>query len=146
MKTATTRILIVFTLLTFPINTLYGQEPLILLEKDTSHILTQEALNLGDPTFPTPRTSSGFAFLGNFNHHISSQDGLVSHGDYQYAVYYNKDRHVVLARRSHDSFDWNEIVFDDYVQGVNDAHNYISMGISPNDGTIHFSFDHHRDT
>jgi hypothetical protein len=33
----------------------------------------------------------------------------------------------------------------DYYFDSNDAHNVVSMGICPNDGTIHLAFDHHGD-
>lgn len=42
--------------------------------------------------------------------------------------------------------DWEVIVLDDYYFDTNDAHNMISMGICPNDGTIHLSFDHHGES
>ena len=39
--------------------------------------------------------------------------------------------------------DWQIIELFDYTFTSNDAHNMISIGICPNDGTIHLSFDHH---
>jgi BNR repeat-containing family member len=35
------------------------------------------------------------------------------------------------------------IRFNDYNFKSNDAHNIISIGICPQDGTIHLAFDHH---
>ncbi len=40
---------------------------------------------------------------------------------------------------------WETIRFTDYLFESHDAHNTISMGICPNDGTIHLAFDHHGD-
>ena len=40
---------------------------------------------------------------------------------------------------------WQIIELADYTFSTNDAHNMISMGICPKDGTIHLSFDHHGD-
>ena len=41
---------------------------------------------------------------------------------------------------------WEIIELTDYTFTSNDAHNMISMGICPNDGTIHLSYDHHGST
>ena len=101
--------------------------------------LTEAALNLGDPAYPLT------SFLGPMNTGIAHQDAIVSHGNYQYVVYYNKGRHLCISRRRHNTDRWEEIVFTDYVQGINDAHNKANMGICPNDGTIHIAFDHHAD-
>jgi len=74
------------------------------------------------------------------------QDALASFNGWQYAAYY-KDagtvRHVALARRPLPDGDWERLEFTDYQQTINDAHNVISLGISPLDGTIHLSFDAH---
>jgi hypothetical protein len=58
-------------------------------------------------------------------------------------VYYDGSRRVCLARRELPEGDWNIIRFVDYDFQSNDAHNTISMGICPKDGTIHLAFDHH---
>jgi len=71
------------------------------------------------------------------------QDAVVSHKGYQYVVYYDADRHVCIARRRLPGGRWETIRFTDYDFKSNDAHNVISMGICPKDGTIHLAFDHH---
>jgi len=71
------------------------------------------------------------------------QEAIISHGAYQYLVYYNAQRNVCLSRRKLPAGQWETIRFTDYLFQSNDAHNTISMGICPNDGTIHLSFDHH---
>ncbi len=73
------------------------------------------------------------------------QDIITSYNGYQYVAYYNGDRRVCLARRILDSDIWQTIIFTDYLFSGDDAHDTISMGICPNDGTIHLAFDHHGD-
>lgn len=74
------------------------------------------------------------------------QDVLVSHKGFQYLGYYNDARHVCLARRQLPDGNWQILELDDYDFKSNDAHNTISIGICPEDGTIHLAFDHHGDT
>jgi hypothetical protein len=74
------------------------------------------------------------------------QDGLVTHNGWQYAAFYayfGSNRHVCVSRRQLPSGSWEKLVLTDYTQTANDGHNSVSMGICPNDGTIHLSFDHH---
>jgi len=71
------------------------------------------------------------------------QDAVMTHGSYQYVGYYDGDRHVCLARRELPDGDWQIVRFPDYDFKSNDAHNTISIGICPQDGTIHMAFDHH---
>ena len=71
------------------------------------------------------------------------QDALVTHKNYQYAGYYDDQRHVCMARRRLSQGNWEIIRFMDYNFKSNDAHNTISIGICPGDGTIHMAFDHH---
>ncbi len=84
---------------------------------------------------------------GNFGQAINGvsfqQDAVISHNGYQYVAYYNGNRHVCVARRYLPSGPWQTIELTDYYFASNDAHNTISMGICPNDGTIHLAFDHH---
>jgi len=84
---------------------------------------------------------------GNFGQAINGvsfqQEVMVTHQDYQYAAYYDGERRVCIARRQLPKGDWQVIQFQDYRFESNDSHNTISMGICPNDGTIHLAFDHH---
>jgi hypothetical protein len=48
-----------------------------------------------------------------------------------------------MARRALPFGDWSKFEFTDYTNTANDAHNTISLGITPGDGTLHISFDHH---
>ena len=84
---------------------------------------------------------------GNFGQSINGesfqQDALVTHNNFQYLAYYDSSRHVCVARKNLNRNDWEILRLTDYHFKSNDAHNTISMGICPNDGTIHLAFDHH---
>ena len=71
------------------------------------------------------------------------QDALTSHAGWQYLGYYDANRRVCLARRKLPGGPWDIIRFTDYNFTSNDAHNIISLGLCPVDGTLHLSFDHH---
>lgn len=85
-------------------------------------------------------------FSSAINGRSYQKDALVSHMGFQYMAYYDQQRHVCLSRRKLPTGNWETIRFLDYPFQSNDAHNIISMGICPNDGTIHLAFDHHVDT
>jgi len=86
------------------------------------------------------------SYGGYLNGESFQQDGLVSYGNYQYAAFWNSARHVVLARREWPSGAWSALEFSDYTNSEGDAHNTISIGICPGDGTLHLAFDHHGST
>ena len=71
------------------------------------------------------------------------QDAVVTHKGWQYVTYYDAERRVCLARRTLSAGQWEIVRFTDYDFKSHDAHNTISMGICPKDGTIHLAFDHH---
>ncbi|MFG6686791.1 BNR repeat-containing protein [Mariniflexile sp. HNIBRBA6329] len=71
------------------------------------------------------------------------KDALASHNGYQYIAYYNENRCVCISRRKLPEGDWKTIQFLDYDFKSDDSHNIVSLGICPNDGTIHLAFDHH---
>ncbi len=75
------------------------------------------------------------------------QEMIWTHNGWQYVTYYNGSRRVCLSRRQLPSGPWQKIIFTDYrLSTTTDAHNVVTMGICPNDGTIHLSFDHHGGT
>ncbi len=84
---------------------------------------------------------------GSFGQSINGvsfqQEAVLTHGGRQYVGYYDANRRVCIARRRLPDGDWNIVRFDDYDFQSNDAHNVISIGICPADGTIHLAFDHH---
>ena len=88
-------------------------------------------------------TLVGGAYGTSINGLSFQQDMIISHNSWQYVAYYNSSRHVSIARRQLPSGNWQIFEFTDYYFDSNDAHNVISMGICPNDGTIHLAFDHH---
>lgn len=85
-------------------------------------------------------------FSSAINGKSYQKDAIASHKGFQYLAFYDEKRHVCLARRKLPQGNWETIRFLDYHFKSNDAHNVISMGICPNDGTIHLAFDHHVDT
>jgi hypothetical protein len=91
-------------------------------------------------------TTSGLTIVsygGYLNGESFQQDGVVSYKGYQYAAFWNTNRNVVMARRALPSGAWEKFDFTDYKNSEDDAHNTISLGICPGDGTLHVSFDHH---
>jgi hypothetical protein len=86
------------------------------------------------------------SYGGYLNGESFQQDGIVSYGGYQYAAFWNTQRHVVLARRELPSGAWSALEFSDYTNTEGDAHNTISLGVCPGDGTLHLAFDHHGST
>lgn len=92
------------------------------------------------------QASSWYGSYGNLylNGLSYAQDQLVTYGGWQYAAYYDAQRHVAVARRRLPAGPWQVLSLTDYRQTVDDTHNNISMGISA-DGRIHLSFDHHGD-
>ena len=83
------------------------------------------------------------SYGGYLNGESFQQEGILTYNGYQYTCFYNTNRHIILARRQLPSGAWNKIEISDYVQSVDDAHNTISLGIAPTDGTLHIAFDHH---
>ncbi len=73
---------------------------------------------------------------------IFRTNSVTTHGDTQYAAYYDADGHVVLARRTLGSTDWT-VKRTRYRGNVRDAHNGIVMAVDGT-GTLHVSWDHHN--
>ncbi|MBI1337352.1 MAG: hypothetical protein GC164_10370 [Phycisphaera sp.] len=109
----------------------------IKIEKVGDTVVDAKALVLGDPKFG-PRKYGPV-----INGVTGQQEAILTYNGYQYATYYDADRHVCLARRERPAGEWQVIRFTDYLFKNNDGHNFISMGICPGDGTIHLAFDHH---
>lgn len=83
------------------------------------------------------------AYGGYLNGEAFQQDGILTYNNYQYTAFWNTARHVVLARRSLPNGTWATRELTDYTNTTADDHNTISLGVSPADGTLHLSFDHH---
>ena len=67
-------------------------------------------------------------------------------GDIGFQVSAQADQPQTMFSMTYSVKDWDIISLPDYIFSNNDAHNVVSMGICPNDGTIHLSFDHHGNT
>jgi hypothetical protein len=94
-------------------------------------------------------TSAGLSLVsygGYLNGESFQQEGILTHEGYQYTAFWNTARHVVMARRPLPDGAWSSFEFSDYTNTEADAHNTISLGISPADGTLHVAFDHHSST
>jgi hypothetical protein len=91
-------------------------------------------------------TTSGLTVVsygGLLNGESFQQAGILSYNGYQYTAFWNASEHVVLARRALPVGAWEKIELTDYHLAAEDAHNTISLGIAPGDGTLHLAFDHH---
>ncbi len=82
-------------------------------------------------------------FSSAINGRTYQKDAIATFNGYQYMAYYNHERRVCLSRRELPTGEWSTIRFFDYLFESDDAHNIVSFGICPNDGTIHLAFDHH---
>ncbi len=100
-------------------------------------------IKAGDSMVDTEALTIQGAFGQCINGLSFQQDAVATHAAHQYVGYYDCDRRVCLARRKLPKGDWRVIRFADYDFTSNDAHNIISIGICPKDGTIHVAFDHH---
>jgi hypothetical protein len=73
------------------------------------------------------------------------QDKLVSYGDYQYGLYWSADETLVLFRRDlrNDSLQKLRLPYKLTIN-PKDGHRNTVVGISPEDGRLHLSWDHHN--
>ncbi|MER5265982.1 BNR repeat-containing protein [Actinosynnema sp. NPDC002837] len=69
------------------------------------------------------------------------QDALVTYNGHQYAAWYTSTRNAVIARRALGG-SWEKAVLPHRLS-ADDSHNVISLGISPQDGTLHVAMDTH---
>jgi hypothetical protein len=114
--------------------------PAALFAADVFTLVTNCVIN------PSAMTLPDATFGKQINIMAYQQDALISHNGWQYAAYYNADHFVCVSRRKLPSGSWEHAVLNDYTQSTVDSHNVVSMGICPNDGTIHLAFDHHVST
>lgn len=104
---------------------------------------------IGDTTVASnAMTLSSPATYGQAINGLSfQQEALMTFNGWQYITYYNSSRYVCVGRRQLPDGPWQILTLTDYTLSTTwNAHNTISMGICPNDGTIHLSFDHHSST
>ena len=79
------------------------------------------------------------------------QDKIVSYKDYQYTVYWAANRELSLARRHLHTNEVQIVRFNDYIladgrpeRQQRNGHRNTVIGISPGDGRLHLSWDHHN--
>ncbi len=82
--------------------------------------------------------------VNTFNTVAFDQHKLITHGEYQYTVFWDADRHLRLARRRLPTDDVQQIVFPDRISDPTNSHLNAVVGISPKDGRLHLSYDHHN--
>jgi len=87
------------------------------------------------------------SYDGVVNNNSFQQDAILTYEGRQYATWYTASRNAVIARRTvggtQGETPW-EIVVLPHRLSVDDSHNVISLGISPQDGTIHVAMDTHN--
>lgn len=80
-----------------------------------------------------------------FNWASFDQDKVISFGDYQYIVYWDSDGVLVVVRRDLRDAEVQALRLEEHRLTINpqDAHRNVVIGISPGDGRLHLSWDHH---
>lgn len=81
-----------------------------------------------------------------FNWASFDQDKVVSFGNFQYTIYWDADKVLVLVRRNLLNNKIQVLRFPSYTLTINpdDGHRNTVLGISPADGRLHLSWDHHN--
>ncbi|KAG5636208.1 hypothetical protein H0H81_008791 [Sphagnurus paluster] len=88
---------------------------------------------------------SGIFFVsydGVVNVNSFQLSGVLTYGNYQFAAWYTSSRAAVLARRQLPNGSWSTLALP-HMLSVNDSHNVIALGVSPQDGKIHVAMDCH---
>jgi hypothetical protein len=80
-----------------------------------------------------------------FNWAAFDQDKVISYGDYQYSAYWDADKVLVVTRRDLRDHQVQALRLEQHQLTINpnDRHRNIVLGISPGDGRLHLSWDHH---
>ena len=80
-----------------------------------------------------------------FNWASFDQDKIISFGNYQYSIYWDADEVLVIVRRNLNDNSVQALRLPDNHLTINpqDGHRNTVIGISPNDGRLHLSWDHH---
>ncbi|WP_461001089.1 BNR repeat-containing protein [Streptomonospora sediminis] len=86
------------------------------------------------------------SYDGIVNNNSFQQDGILTHGRYQYAAWYTADRTAVIARRPAGSAAAWQTVRLPHKLSADDSHNVIAMGVSADDGRLHIAMDTHNST
>jgi hypothetical protein len=116
-------------------------------------VTTSASASLALPAAPsissagtTVLTTSGrtaLTYTGYMNGESFQQNGITTFNGWQYAAFWDQTGYVNLTRRQLPSGSWQNLQLTDYTTTSTDSHNVISIGISPQDGSIHLAFDMH---
>ncbi|GIF74441.1 hypothetical protein Asi02nite_39590 [Asanoa siamensis] len=90
-----------------------------------------------DPTAHARITYEGSVNIASFQ-----QDGLLTHGNYQYVAWYRSDGRATVSRRSLPGGNWQSLELDGFLD-ANDSHNTISMAVTPSDNRLHIALGTH---
>ncbi|GAA4146918.1 BNR repeat-containing protein [Actinomadura keratinilytica] len=90
-----------------------------------------------------PRALYFVSYDGLVNNGSFQQSGILTYAGYQYAAWYTADRSAVVARRHLPNGAWQKVVLP-HKLSVDDSHNVISLGVSPQDGRLHVAMDTHN--
>lgn len=127
------------------------------MARTTAHLMTAAVLAaaLTTPAAAQPGVSlvadtlldaSALYFVsydGVVNNNSFQQNAILTYQGRQYATWYTASRNAVIARRTVGGTRWETVVLPHRLS-TNDSHNVISLGISPQDGTIHVAMDTHN--
>ena len=125
-----------------------GKRPLM-------HLMAASALMAGPTVLPQPESASPLKHLRTahvddnawprFNMASFDQDKIVSRGNYQYTPYWDADKVLVVVRRRLGDTSVQAVRLPQYTLTINpnDGHRNTVVGISPGDGRLHLSWDHH---
>ncbi|MBB6000799.1 BNR repeat-containing protein [Streptomonospora salina] len=86
------------------------------------------------------------SYDGIVNNNSFQQEGILTHGRYQYAAWYTADRTAVIARRPAGTPAAWQTVELPHKLSADDSHNVIAMGVSAEDGRLHIAMDTHNST
>lgn len=84
----------------------------------------------------------------HFNWESFDQDKIVSYKNYQYSIYWDKDKILTILRRNLENNEAKILKLESYLLPPKDSknpHRSTVLGISPQDGRLHLAWGHHAD-
>jgi hypothetical protein len=81
-----------------------------------------------------------------FNTASFDQDKILSYNGFQYTLYWDADKVLCVVRRRLNTTEFQTLRLPQYQLTINpsDGHRNTVVGISPSDGRLHLSWDHHN--